>query len=66
MQDDKGDIGYQFEGNNFFHQVALSSKKQRKYFSNTDNSTTLTPSGSPWVSREAKLSTEFEFSSLVR
>ena len=31
-----------------------------------DNSTTLTPPGSPGVSREAKLSTEFEFGSLVR
>ena len=30
-----------------------------------DNSTTLTPPGSPGVSREAKLSTEFEFGSLV-
>ena len=36
------------------------------YFSNADNSTTLTPPGSPGVSREAKLSTEFEFGSLVR
>ena len=31
-----------------------------------DNSTTLMPPGSPGVSREAKLSTEFEFGSLVR
>ena len=48
-----------------FHQVAPLSKKQLKYFSNTNNSTTLTLSGSPGVSREAKLSTEFEFGSLV-
>ena len=65
-KDDKGDIRLQFEENNFFHQVALPSKKQLKYFSNTNNSTTLTLSGSPGVSREAKLSTEFEFGSLVR
>ena len=45
--------------------VAPPSKKQLKYFSNTNNSTTLTLSGSPGVSREAKLSTEFEFGSLV-
>ena len=31
-----------------------------------DNSTTLTAPGSPGVSREAKLSTEFKFGSLVR
>ena len=31
-----------------------------------DNSTTLMPPGSPGVAREAKLSTEFEFGSLVR
>ena len=40
--------------------------KQLIYFSNADNSTTLTPPGSPGVSREAKLSIEFEFGSLVR
>ena len=39
--------------------------KQLIYFSNADNSTTLTPLGSPGVSREAKLTTEFEFGSLV-
>ena len=39
--------------------------KQLIYFSNADNSTTLTPLGSPGVSREAKLSIEFEFGSLV-
>ena len=47
-----------------FRQVAPPSKKQLKYFSNTNNSTILTPSGPPGVSREAKLSTEFEFGSL--
>ena len=40
--------------------------KQLIYFSNADNSTTLTPPGSPGVSREAKFSTEFKFGSLVR
>ena len=49
-----------------FHQVAPPSRKQLKYFSNTNNSTTLTLSGSPGASREAKLSTKFEFGSLVR
>ena len=39
--------------------------KQLIYFSNADNSTTLTPLGSPGVSKEAKLSTEFEFGILV-
>ena len=29
-------------------------------------STTLTPPGPPWVSKEAKLSTEFKFGGLVR
>ena len=62
----KGDISLQFEKNNFFRQVVPPSKKQLKYFSNTNNSATLTPSGPPGVSREAKLSTKFEFGSLVR
>ena len=66
IQDNKSDIRLQFEENNFFHQVAPPSKKQLKYFSNTNNSTTLMLAGSPGVSREAKLSTEFEFDSLVR
>jgi hypothetical protein len=44
-----------------FQQVAPVSKKQLKYFSNTNNSTNLTPSGPRGVSREAKLTTEFEF-----
>ena len=58
-------LGFDLKKKNF-HQVAPLSKKQLKYFSNTNNSTTLTPSGPPGVSREAKLSTEFEFGSLVR
>ena len=49
-----------------FHQVAPPSRKQLKYFSNTNNSTALTLSGSPGVSREAKSSTELEFGGLVR
>ena len=61
----KGDIRLQFEGNKFFHQVAPTFKNQLKYFSNTNNSTTLTPLGPSRVSKEAKLSTEFEFGSLV-
>ena len=40
--------------------------KQLKYFSNADNSTTLTLPGPPGVSKDAKLSTEFEFGVLVR
>ena len=40
--------------------------KQLIYFSNADNSTTLTPPESQGVSREAKLSTEFEFGTVVR
>ena len=58
--------GFDFKKTIFFRQAAPPSKKQLKYFSNTNNSTILTPSGSPGVSREAKLSTEFEFGSLVR
>ena len=50
----------------FFCQAAPPSKKQLNYFSNKYNSTTLTSSGPPGVSRKAKLSTEFEFGSLVR
>ena len=46
-------------------QGSATVTKQLIYFSNADNSTTLTPPGSPGVSREAKLSTEFEFGSLV-
>ena len=66
MKNNKGDMRLQFEENNFFRQVAPTSKKQLKKISNTNNSTTLTLSGTPGVSREAKLSTEFEFGILVR
>ena len=66
MKNNKGDMRLQFEENNFFRQVAPTSKKQLKKTSNTNNSTTLTLSGTPGVSREAKLSTEFEFGSLVQ
>jgi hypothetical protein len=59
-------IKVQLEENKFFHQVAPISEKQLKYFSNTNNSTTLTPTGPPGVSREAKSSTNLEFGSLVR
>jgi hypothetical protein len=65
MKSDKEDIRLQFEENKYFRQVAQTSKKQLKYFSNTNNSTTLMPPGPPGVSREAELSTEFEFGSLV-
>ena len=55
--------GFNFKKTFFFRQAAPSSKKQLKYFSNTNNSTILTPSSPPGVSREAKLSTDFEFGS---
>ena len=58
--------GYNLKKTIFFRQAAPPSKKQLKYFSNTNNSTILTPSGPPGVSRAAKLSTEFEFGSLAR
>ena len=48
------------------HQGGATIPKQLKYFSNANNSTTLTPPGPPGVSKEAKSSTEFEFGSLVR
>ena len=55
---------------NIFIKVKKSARaaplSQMIYFSNADNSTTLTPPGSPRVSREAKLSSKFEFGSLVR
>ena len=66
LHNNKGDIRLQFEENKLFYQVVPTSKKQLKYFSNANNSTTLTPPGPPGVFREAKLSTEFEFGSLVR
>ena len=55
----------QFEEKKNFHQVAPTSKKQLQKTSNTNNFATLTLSGTPGVSREAKLSTKFEFGSLV-
>ena len=58
--------GFNLKKTIFFHQVAPTSEKQLKYFSNTNNSTTLTPSGPPGMSREVKLSIEFKFGSLVR
>ena len=47
------------------HQGGATITKQLIYFSNADNYTTLTPPGSPGVSEEAKLSTKFEFGTLV-
>ena len=47
-------------------QGGVTVTKQLIYFSNADNFTTLMLLGSPGVSREVKLSTEFEFGSLVR
>ena len=55
--------GFNLKKTIFFHQVVPTSKKQLKYFSNANNSTTLT---APGVSREAKLSTKFEIGNLVR
>ena len=49
----------------FFSPGGTAIQKTAEFFSNTNNSTTLTLSGSPGVSREAKLSTEFEFGSLM-
>ena len=60
----KGTSSFNFEENNFFRQLAPSSKKQLKYFSYTNNSTTLMPPGLLRVSREAKSSTEFEFNAI--
>ena len=62
----KTDIGQHFHKSEKLRQGGATVKKQLIYFSNADNSTTLTPPGSPGVSREAKLSIEFEFGSLVR
>jgi hypothetical protein len=45
MLNSKGDIRLRFQENIFFRQAAPPSKKQLKYFSNTNNSTILTPSG---------------------
>ena len=66
MKNNKGDMRLQFEENKFFRQLAPTSKKQLKNFSNTNISTTLTPAGPPGVCKEAKSFTEFEFGGLVR
>ena len=50
----KGTSGFNLKKTIFFCQVAPTYKKQLKYFSNTNNSTILTPSEPPEVSREAK------------
>ena len=62
----KTDIGQHFHKCEKIRQGGATVTKQLIYFTNADNSTTLTPPGSPGVSREAKSSTEFEFGSLVR
>ena len=62
----KTDIGQHFHKCEKIRQGGTTVIKQLIYFSNADNSTTLTPAGSPEVSREAKLSIEYEFGSLVR
>ena len=58
--------GFNLKKKYFFRQAAPPPKNQLKYFLNANNSTTLTPSGSPGVSKESKLFTDFEFDSLVR
>ena len=58
-------IGQHFHNSEKIRQGGATVTKQLIYFSNADNFTTLTPPGSPGVSREAKMSTEFEFGSLV-
>ena len=57
--------GFNLKKTIFFRQAAPPSKKQLNFFSNTNNSTTLMPSGPPGVSGEGKLSTEFKFGNLV-
>ena len=47
MKNNKGDMRLQFKENNFFRQVAPTSKKQQNTFSNTNISTTLPPPGPP-------------------
>ena len=59
-------LGQHFHKSEKIRQGGAIVIKQLIYFSNADNSTTLTPPGSPGVSIQAKLSTEFEFGSLVR
>ena len=62
----KADIGQHLDKSEKIRQGGATISKQLKYFSNANNSTTLTPQGPPGVSKEAKLSTEFEFGGLVR
>ena len=62
----KTDIEQHFHKSEKICQGGATVTKQLISFSNADNSTTLTPSGSPGVSREAKLSIELEFGPLVR
>ena len=61
----KTDIGQHFHKSEKIRQGGATVTKQLIFFSNADNSTALMPTGSPGVSREGKLSTEFEFGSLV-
>ena len=61
----KTDIGQHFHESEKICQGGSTVTKQLIYFSNADSSTTLMPPGSPGVSREAKLSTKFEFGSLA-
>ena len=64
MKNNKGDMRLQFDENKFFRQAA-PKKTAEIFLKNTNISTTLTPSGPPGVSKEAKSSIEFEFGSLV-
>ena len=61
----KADIGQYLIKVKKIRQGGATISKQLKHFSNANNSTTLTPPGPSGVSKEAKLSTEFEFGSLV-
>ena len=62
----KTDIGQHFHKSEKICQGGATVTKQLIYFWNVDKSTTWTPPESSGVSREAKLSIEFEFGSLVR
>jgi hypothetical protein len=62
----KTDNGQHFHESEKIRQVCATVTNQLIYFSNADNSTSLTPLGSSGVSREVKLITEFKFGSLVR
>ena len=62
----KADIGQHFDKIEKIRQGGATTTKQLKYFSNANNSTTLMPPGTPGVFKEVKLSSEFEFGSLVR